>query len=93
MCFLVKYFYQYTIIHVSASIMDCTHLFKVQTEEEDDKGKLVFICEEENQVCLFTFNFRQKRLHFGAPHYTVISSFGILSTEHMLKDSLSIRVL
>lgn len=26
--------------------------FKVQTEEEDEKGKLVFVCEEENQVCL-----------------------------------------
>jgi len=25
-------------------------ILKVQTEEEDEKRKLVFVCEEENQV-------------------------------------------
>ncbi len=40
---------------LSMLIMDFICLLKVQTEEEDEKGKLVFVCEEENQVinCLF----------------------------------------
>ena len=38
-------------------VVDC--LFKVQTEEEslDNKGKLIFMCEEDDQVNLHSIKF------------------------------------